>query len=202
MAWTYATLSQAIQDYLESDEQTLTDNMSVIVQQAEDRILKNAQLPEFRQNSTGLTTASDQYLGTPADYLAPYSLAVDNSGYEFLLFKDVNFIRSAYPQTTTTGVPKYYGVFDQDFFILGPTPDSAYAVELHYFFKPESIVTASTSWLGDNAESTLFYGCLLEAYTFQKADADMIQITSTRYDEALAKLKELAGANTSDSYRR
>ena len=161
MAWTYAALNQAIQDYLETDETTFVANISIFTQQAEDRILKDIQLPEFRKNVTGSLSGSDQYLAMPTDYLSPYSLALDNTGYEFLLFKDVNFIREAYPLNSAEGTPKYYAAFDGDFFIVGPTPDQGYAVELHYFYKPETIVTASTSWLGDNAESALLYGCLI-----------------------------------------
>jgi len=204
MAWTYATLSQAIQDYLEvSDEETLTNNLPVIVQQCEDRILKSVQLPDFRKNSTGSITQDDPYLGVPDDYLAPYSLSLDNSGIEFLLFKDVNFIREAYPSSSATGTPKYYALFEADFFILGPTPDINYAVELHYFYKPESIVTAGTTWLGDNAVTTLLYGCLIEAYTFLKGDADLMQVYETRFQEGLEKLKVLGEyRSVDDSYRR
>jgi hypothetical protein len=163
MAWTYTTLKSALQDYLESTETTFVANIPIIVQQAEDRILKQVQLPDFRKNQTGLTTASDQYLGIPTDFLAPYSLAVNNSGYEYLLFKDVNFIREAYPLNTTEGVPKYYSIFEDTFFLLAPTPDAQYEVEIHYFFKPETIVTASTSWLGTHAEAALFSACVHEA---------------------------------------
>jgi hypothetical protein len=202
MAFTYTTLSDAIQDYLVSHEAVLITNMPVIVQQAEDRILNNAQLPDFRKNVIGSTTISDQYLSTPTDFLAPYSLAVDNSGYETLIIKDVNFIREAYPSSGAEGVPKYYGIFEDNNFILGPTPDAAYTAELHYFYRPESIVTATTSWLGTNAESCLLYGCLVEAYTFQKGDADMLAVCEKRYTDALEALKILAeGRNRSDAYR-
>jgi len=140
----------------------------------------------------------------PSDFLAPYSLAVDNSGYEFLLFKDVNFIREAYPASTTEGIPKYYAVFDENTFILGPTPNANLTAELHYFYKPESITASSdgTSWLGTNAESALLYGSLIEAYTFLKGDSDMLNIYMTRYNEALEDLKNVGeGYDTTDSYR-
>ena len=140
----------------------------------------------------------------PSDFLAPYSLAVDNSGYEFLLFKDVSFIREAYPVGTTEGIPKHYAVFDENSFILGPTPNSNLTAELHYFYKPESITASSdgTSWLGTNAESTLLYGCLVEAYTFLKGDPDMLNLYTARYEDALGKLKTLGeGYSTTDSYR-
>ena len=204
MAWTFTTLKQAIQDYTQNSETTFVNNLSVIITQAEDRILKSVQLPDFRKNSTGITTSGNAYLATPSDFLAPYSLAVDNSGYEFLLFKDVNFIREAYPSSSTEGVPKYYGLFSDANFIIGPTPQSNYNVELHYFYKPESITVSSdgTSWLGTNAESSLLYGCLVESYTFMKVNPDLMQVYNTRYMEALENLKALGeGYSTTDSYR-
>ena len=204
MAWTFTTLKNAIQDYLETTETTFVNNLSVIITQAEDRILNSGQLPDFRKNVTGTTTDGTPYLTMPTDFLAPYSLAVDNSGYEYLLFKDVNFIREAYPAATTEGVPKYYAVFDESTFILGPTPSSNLTAELHYFYKPESITASSdgTSWLGTNAESALLYGSLVEAYTFLKGDADMLNTYMTRYGEALSDLKNIGeGYDTTDSYR-
>lgn len=204
MAWTFTTLKQAIQDYTQNSETTFVNNLSVIITQAEDRILKSVQLPDFRKNSTGTTTSGNAYLATPSDFLAPYSLAVDNSGYEFLLFKDVNFIREAYPSSSTEGVPKYYGLFSDANFIIGPTPQSNYNVELHYFYKPESITVSAdgTSWLGTNAESSLLYGCLVESYTFMKGNPELMQVYNTRYMEALENLKALGeGYSTTDSYR-
>ena len=204
MAWTFTTLKNALQDYLETTETTFVNNLSVIITLAEDRILKSVQRPDFKKNSTGSTTSSNKYLTCPTDFLAPYSLAVDNSGYEFLLFKDVNFIREAYPSSSTTGIPKYYALFDADNFILAPTPNANLTAELHYFYKPESITSASsgTSWLGDNAESTLLYGCLVEAYTFLKGEPDLMQLYAARYEDALGKLKALGeGYDTTDSYR-
>jgi hypothetical protein len=202
MAWTYATLSQAIQDYLETDEETLATNLPVIVQQAEDRILKTVQLPAFRRNVTGAMTSGDQYLGAPDDFLSAYSLALNDSGYEYLLLKDVSFIREAFPNVATIGTPRYYSIFEETFFLIGPTPDQNYDIELHYFYKPESIVTASTSWLGDNAVSTLLYGCLVEAGTFQYGDGDMMQTYAARYEDALQKLRLLGeGRSAVDSYR-
>jgi hypothetical protein len=202
MAFTYATLSQAIQDYVESDETSFVANIPVIVRQAEERILKRVQLPAFRKNSALTLTAGNQYLALPGDYLSPYSLAVDNSGYEYLLIKSENYIRQAYPDSTVQGVPKVYGVFDVDKFIVGPTPDANYSVELHYFYRPQSIVDAGTSWLGNNAENALLYGCLLEAYTYLKGDADLMQLYSQRYSEALGMLEQFGeGYTTTDSYR-
>ena len=194
----------AIQDYLETTETTFVSNLPTIIKQAEDRILKSVQLPDFRKNSTGVMANGNKYLQCPDDFLSPYSLALDNSGYEFLIFKDVNFIREAYPVSTVKGTPKYYGIFDAETFILGPTPDTDFAVELHYFHKPESITESSdgTSWLGTNAESTLLYGSIVEAYTFLKGEADLMQLYVGRYQEAISNLKILGeGADTTDSYR-
>ena len=204
MAWTYTTLKNAIQDYLETTETTFVNNLPVIIKQAEDSILKSIQLPDFRKNVTGSTTDGTPYLSMPSDFLAPYSLAVDNSGYEFLVFKEVSFIRESYPVATTEGIPKYYAVFDENSFILGPTPNANLTAELHYFYKPESITASSdgTSWLGTNSESTLLYGSLVEAYTFLKGDADMLNLYTARYEDALGKLKALGeGYDTTDSYR-
>lgn len=202
MAWTYTTLKQAMQDYLETDETTFVDNIDIIIQQAEDRILKKVQLPDFRKNVTGSTTTDDPYLSIPTDFLSPYSLSIDNSGQEFLQFKDVNFIREGYPTASGTGVPKYYAIFEDTFFLLGPTPDDDYTAELHYFYKPDSIVTASTSWLGTHAESALLWACLYEAYVFLKGDIDLLQVYKDRMDDAVNDLKILGeGRSKIDSYR-
>lgn len=204
MAFTFTTLKQAIQDYLETDETTLVTNLPTIITQAEERILKSVQLPNFRKNVTGTTTQSNSYLETPSDFLAPYSLAVDNSGYEYLLFKDVNFIRQAYPVESTTGIPKHYAIFDDTTFILGPTPSGNLTVELHYFYEPQSITVSSdgTSWLGANAENALLYGSLVEAYTFLKGEPDLLQLYQGRYESAMQELIALGeGYSTTDSYR-
>jgi len=202
VSWSYSTLTQALQDYLETDETTFVTNIPVIVRQAEDRILKAVQLPDFRKNATGTTADGDQYLGIPTDFLAPYSLTIDSSGQQFLIFKNVNFIRAAYPASTTEGTPKYYAIFDDTYFILGPTPDAVYTVELHYFYRPESIVTASTSWLGTHAEAALFSSCLHEAYVFLKGDQDLMVKYKEQMDTDLMALKLLAeGRNKTDEYR-
>ena len=204
MAFTFTTLKEAIQDYVESSESSFVSNLPNIIQQAEDRILNRCQLPDFRKNVTGSVASGNQYLIMPSDFLTPYSMAIDNSGFEYLMFKDVNFIRQAYPSSSTQGAPKYYGLFSDTSFIVGPTPDSAYDVELHYFYKPESITTSASgeSWLGTNAESALLYGCLVEAYTYLKGDPDLMQVYGGRYEEAISRLEELAeGYSTTDSYR-
>ena len=204
MAFTYTTLKSAMQDYLQNTETTFVNDIATIIVQAENRILKAVQLPDFRKNTTGTMTSDSAYLGTPSDFMAPYSLALDSSGYEYLLFKDVNFIREAYPVSSTTGTPKHYALFDDESFILGPTPDSGYTVELHYFYKPTSITASGdgTSWLGDNAENALLYGCLVEGYTFMKGDQDMMAVYQKQYEDSLGRLKSLAeGYSTTDSYR-
>jgi hypothetical protein len=200
----YAQLSAALQDYTEDYDTVFVNNIPTFVQNAEERIYNTVQLPALRKNSTSSFNANNKYLPTPDDYLSVFSFAVvDNSGnYSYLLDKDVNFIREAYPAPTDTGLPKYYALWDQDTFIFGPTPNSSYTVELHYFYYPESIVTAGTSWLGDNFESALFYGSLIEAATFMKEEADVVKLYMERYNEALALLKQLGdGKNRQDAYR-
>ena len=206
MAWTFTTLKSAIQDYTENTEASFVSNMTNIIVQAENRIIKSVELPNFRKNQTGTFTSSNSYLATPTDYLYPYSLAVidGDSNYNYLLNKDVNFIREAYPASATTGVPKYYAQFDDDFFIVGPSPNSGYTVEIHYFYIPESITAASsgTSWLGTNASEALLYGSLAEAYTYMKGEQDILNNYEKRFKEALERLTlESDGYNRKDAYR-
>ena len=206
MAWTFTTLKSAIQDYTENSETTFTSNLTNIIVQAENRIIKSVELPNFRKNSTGGVTTGNSYLQTPTDYLYPYSLAVidGDSNYNYLLNKDVNFIREAYPLQSTTSLPKFYAQFDDDYFIVGPTPDSDYSVELHYFYIPESITVNSdgVSWLGTNATEVLLYASLVEAYTFMKGEPDILAYYEKRFNEALGKLTlESDGYNRKDAYR-
>jgi hypothetical protein len=182
----YAALKQAIEDYTENYETSFIANIPVFVQQAEQRIFNSIQFPSLRKNVLGTLTDGNKYLSCPNDFLASYSLAVvhTNGDYEYLLNKDVNFIRQAYPQPTDKAFPKYYALFGPTIsgstvtnelsFILGPTPDATYTAELHYFYYPESIVTAGTSWLGDNFDTVLLYGSLVEAYTYMKGETDMM----------------------------
>jgi len=205
----YTQLVTAVSDYTENTFETA--EMNTFIQQAEQRIYNTIQFPSLRKNVTGTITANNKYLSCPLDYLSTFSLAVvDATGaYEYLLNKDVNFIRQAYPQPTDTAIPKYYALFGPNSavanelsFILGPTPDATYTVELHYFYYPESIVTAGTSWLGDNFDSVLLYGTLVEAYTFMKGETDMMQLYDGKYKEALELAKRLGdGLERSDSYR-
>jgi hypothetical protein len=213
---TYTELVAAIEAYSENyDTSTggFVDNIPVFVYNAEQRIYNTVQLPSLRKNVIGTLTASNKYLACPTDFLATYSMAVINpdTSYTYLLNKDVNFIREAYPTPTDTGTPAYYALFGPDTsainelsFIVGPTPDAAYNVELHYFYYPESITTVSTgrTWLGDNFESVLLYGSLLEADAFMKSDPDVITYHKDRYTEALALLQRLGnGLERGDAYR-
>ena len=208
----YTALSNAIQAYTENTEADFVANIPVFVTQAEQRIFNSVQFPSLRQNVTGVTTTNNKYLQCPTDFLAVYSLAIINASgeYEYLLNKDVNFIRQAYPQPTDTGIPRYYALFGprsdnaaELTFILGPTPDAAYGAELHYFFYPPSItVSPYTSWLGDNFDPVLLYGSLVEAYTYMKGEADMMALYNGKYQEALALAKRLGdGMERQDAYR-
>jgi hypothetical protein len=205
MAWTETTLKEAIQSYVEvEDEDNLVANLDTIIKQAEDRILKNVQIPDFRKSVTGTVTVGDQYLSIPSDFLSPYSISIDNGGYEFLLFKEVNYIRQVYPSPSDRGTPRFYSIWDDNFFLLGPTPDIVYNMELHYFYRPPSIVDSvdGTSWIGTNAESTLLAACLLESYIFLKGDADLLATYAERYKESLQELKFLGEwRNKADQFR-
>jgi len=202
MSWTFTTLKSAIQN----TETSFVSNLPTFIVQAEDRIIKSVELPNFRKNVTGTFTASNQYLATPSDYLYPYSLAVldSDSNYTYLLNTDVSFMREAYPLATTTGTPKHYAQFDDTTFIVGPTPSSNFTTELHYFYIPQSITVASdgTTWLGTNAPEVLLYASLLEAYTFMKGEPDLMMNYEKRFQEALQRLTlESDGYNRKDAYR-
>lgn len=205
MSFTYAQLVDTIYGYLQTDENGIsTTDMNTIIRQAEQRIYYDVQIPVLKKNVTGTMTSGNRYLSTPDDYLSTYSIAVDNNGtYEYLLPKEVAFLREAYPDTATTGVPRYYAIFDNDTLLIGPPPDSNYAVELHYFYEPQSIVDSPTgTWISENAENALLYGCLFEAYTYLKGEQDLISLYATRYKESLDALKVIGeGRNRSDTYR-
>jgi len=210
---TYTQLTAAICDYTQNFDQDFVSNIPVFITQAEQRIYNTVQFPSLRRNVTGFTSNNNKYLACPSDFLAVYSMAVvDTTGaYEYLLNKDVNFIRQAYPTPNSTGTPKYYALFGPSFaagtelsFILGPTPNNQYTVELHYFYYPESITISDngTSWLGDNFDSVLLYGSLVEANTFMKGEADMTALYNGKYTEALALAKRLGdGMERQDAYR-
>jgi hypothetical protein len=201
----YAALSQSLQNYTENTEASFIASIPTFVQLAEERIYNSVQIPAIRRNVTGNLTAGVKYLQLPTDWLATFSLAVIDpatNAQEFLLNKDVNYIRQAYPDPDDEGVPQHYGQFDADTLILGPTPDANYEMELHYYHYPQSIVTAGTSWLGDNFETVLLYGSLREAYLYMKGEPDIIANVEDKYQEALALLKQLGdGKDRRDAYR-
>lgn len=205
MSFTFSELKTAIQDYSENSETTFVNNLSIFIENAEQRIFESVQLEFFRKNVTANLTASNQYLAMPDDYLASYSLSVTSSSAKsFLLMKDVNFIEDYNPNSSTTGLPKYYAAFTSDNFILAPTPDSGYQVELHYFYRPTSLTAGAdsgTTWLSTNAPFAMLYGALIEAYTFMKGEADIIQNYDQKFMQAIARLKDLGEAKqTGDAY--
>jgi len=206
----YTELKTAVQDYVEN---TFSDaDFATMTDLAEQKIYNTVQLPALRKNVTGVLSAGNQYLATPNDFLSVFSLAVFPTGggaYTYLLNKDVNFIRESYPNPTSTGVPKYYAIFGPVYnlpteltFILGPTPVAGYTAELHYFYYPESIVTAGTSWLGDNFDSVLVNAILVEAARFMKAEQDIVQLYTSQFNDSILLLKNLGdGKNRMDAYR-
>jgi hypothetical protein len=202
MGWTYTTLVQAIKDFTEYDETTFNSNIDTFIQNCEERLLYAVNLQVFRKNSIGNCTASNKYLTAPTDYLSAFSLSITANGSTvFLLDKDVEYLQE-YNPTGATGVPKYYGFFDVNTFILAPVPASSYATELHYYYRPESIVTAGTSWLGDYAEQAMHYGTLVEAYTYMKGEADLLTLYNNRFLESLNRLKNFGeGRENTDAYR-
>ena len=227
----YSELFIAVKGYLENDfpstvftdsagsssssaaALTSTEQVNTFITQAEQRIYNTVQFPSLRKNVTGTLSTNNKYLSCPSDFLAVYSMAVVNTdgSYSFLLNKDVNFIRESYPIPTDTGVPAYYALFGpvstneaELTFILGPTPDAAYTMELHYFYYPESITTTAsgTTWIGDNIDSVLLYGTLVEGYTFMKGEADMIGLYEKKYQDAMMLAKRLGdGMERRDAYR-
>lgn len=205
MAYTFTTLKTAIQDYTDNAETTFVSQLSRFIINAEERILKECQLDDFRKNVTGSATQSIKFLTKPTDFLAPFSLSVVNSSSnEFLEYKHITFLQDYTPDPTTTGVPKYYGDWDEDTFLLAPTPNANFTAELHYFYRPQSITASSdgTSWLGTNAELAMLYGALVEAYTFMKGEQDLMALYNGRFQEALQWLKNLGeGKQTLDEYR-
>ncbi len=217
---TYQELVVAIQEYTENYEQTFVDNIPLFLRQTETRVYNTVQIPALRSNKTGVLSANNKYLPAPRDFLSVYSLAViENYGtatevYHYLLNKDVNYIREAYPTPADTGLPQYYAIFgpavtanvatDELTFILGPTPNAAYYAELHYYYYPESITEAADgrTWLGDNYDPVLLYGALREAYLFMKGEQDVIANVEAKYNEAMGQLKRLGdGMERQDAYR-
>jgi len=204
-AWTYATLVQAIKDFTQYDETTFNTNIPTFIQNAEERILFAVDLTSFRKNQTGTLTSSNKYLAVPSDYISTFSLSVTSGGSKtFLLQKDVEYLQE-YNPTDATGIPKYYAIFDINTFILAPVPSSALAVELHYYYRPQSLTDTSgstTTWISQYAQEALLYGSLVEAYIYMKGEADLIALYDKRLNEALARLKNFGeGREDVDAYR-
>jgi hypothetical protein len=207
MSFTYGQLKQALQDYLETSETTFVNNLPLFIRLSEERILKNVQLNLFRKNVTANATLGNQFLACPSDFLAPFSLSYTDAGNDkiFAEFKDVSFVQEYAPDAAVTGAPRYYAQFDNENFILGPAPNSAYTMELHYFYRPVSLTAGAdsgTTWLSINAELTLFYGAMIEAYLFLKGDPDLLTSYDKRFQESLMGLKMLGEAKQiTDEYR-
>ena len=207
MSYTYAELKTAIQDYTENTETSFVTNLPTFIKNAEQRIFKLVDLEFFRKNATSSLSQNDPYISVPTDYLASFSMSITNSSSkEFLLQKDVNFIQEYGPNSATTGVPKYYAYFDVDNFIVAPTPNSNYAVELHYYYRPTSLTAGADSgntWLSENAPNAKVYASIKEAYTFMKGEQDLLGVYEKQFNEALSRIKDLAEAReNSDAYRR
>ena len=206
MSFTYAQLKQAVQDFSENTETSFVTNLPVFIRGAEDRIFSVVDLELFRKNATSALSNNDPFLSCPTDFLAPFSFRITTANNErFLLIKDVNYIQE-YNKSISNTLPKYYGIYDIDNFIVGPTPDSNYTVELHYYYRPASITAgadSAKSWLSENAPNALLYGSLVEAYTYMKGEPDMMQLYEQRFAQEVQRLKDLAEAREiSDAYRR
>ena len=206
MSFTLTTLTSSIQEWTQNDESTFVAEIPFFIKNAEERIFKVVDLDYFRKNVTGTMTSGNKFLEKPSDYLSTFSLSyVDSSSQNvFLLQKDVNFIQEFTPNPSTTGSPRFYSSFDVDTFIVAPTPDSSYAVELHYYYRPASLTTvdSETTWISTNAPDALLYACLVEAYTFMKGENDLIQLYTARFTEAMSRLKIYGeGQENTDAYR-
>jgi len=205
MSFTLTTLKQSIQDWTENTETTFVNELDFIIKNAEERILKSVDLDFFRKNVTGGLTTGNKFLQKPSDYLATFSLSyVKDSANVFLLQKDVNYIQEFTPNPSTTGSPRFYSSFDVNTFIVAPTPDSSYAVELHYYYRPASLTTdnSGSTWISTNAPDALLYASLVEAYTFMKGESDLIQLYTARFTEAMSRLKVYGeGQENTDALR-
>lgn len=206
MSFTLTTLKQSIQDWTENDETTFVNELDFFIKNAEERIFKVVDLDYFRKNVTGSMTSGNKFLQKPSDWLASFSISFVNSSSEnvFLLQKDVNFLQEYTPNPSTTGSPKYYANFDVSNFILAPTPNSDYTVEIHYYYRPASLTTdnSGSTWISTNAPDALLYACLIEAYTFMKGENDLIQLYTARFSEAMSRLKIYGEAQeNTDAYR-
>jgi len=206
MSFTYAQLKTAIQDFCENDETSFVSNLPVFIEAAEERIFKLVDLENFRKNASASMTASNKYLAAPSDFLSSFSLSVSVSGSkQFLLIKDVNFLQEYWPDASTTGVPKFYALFDDSNFLIAPTPADNYDVELHYYYRPASLTAGGdggTTWLSINAPNCMLYGSLVEAYIYMKGEQDIVGLYEQRFQESLLRLKDFAeGRENFDAYR-
>ena len=206
MSFTLTTLTSSIQEWTQNDEATFVAEIPFFIKNAEERIFKVVDLDYFRKNVTGTMTSGNKFLEKPSDYLSTFSLSYVNSSSQnvFLLQKDVNFIQEFTPNPTTTGSPRFYSSFDVDTFIVAPTPDTSYAVELHYYYRPASLTTddSGSTWISTNAPDALLYACLVEAYTFMKGENDLLQLYTARFTEAMSRLKIYGEAQeNTDAYR-
>jgi len=207
MSFTFGTLKTAIQDYTDNAETTFVSHLSDFIKAAEQRIFSSVDLEFFRKNVSGSTTSGNRFLAMPTDFLASFSLSIENSSSkEFLLLKDVNYLQEFHPNESTTGTPRFYALYDYENFILAPTPNAAYTAELHYYYRPNSLTAGSdsgTTWLSENAPNAMLYGSLTEAYTFMKGEKDLMDLYNGRFIEALSRIKDLGEAReNSDAYRR
>ena len=202
MGWTYSTLVQAIEDFTEYTEASFVSNINTFIQNCEERILYSVDLDVFRKNVSGTASSGNQYVAVPTDFRSSFALNITSAGSKiFLLNKDVEYLQE-YNPTGATGIPKYYSIFDVDNFILAPVPNTSFPLELHYYYKPESIVTAGTTWIGTNAEQALLYGSLFEAYTYMKGEPEILNLYNQRFAEALTRLKNYGeGRENVDAYR-
>ena len=207
MSFTYSSLKTAIQNYTDNTETTFVSTLDTFIKTTEERIFKSVDLEYFRKNVTSAFTTSDPFLSQPTDFLAPFSLQITTAGSkDFLLHKDVNFVQQYTNDSSSTGTPKYYAIFDVSNFIIGPTPNSSYVTELHYYYRPSSLTVggdSGTTWLSTNAPNTLLYGCLFEAYVFMKGEQDVLAMYDKRFTESLSRLKDYGEAReNTDAYRR
>tara|TARA_Y100000114_G_scaffold143595_1_gene151305 strand:+ start:380 stop:1027 length:648 start_codon:yes stop_codon:yes gene_type:complete len=206
MSFTKATLTTAIQDYTDNSETTFVNNIPTFIKAAEEKIFKSIDLDIFRKNVTSSLTSSDEFLTVPSDYLASFSFQITTAGSEsFLLQKDVNYLREYTPASSTTGLPKYYARFDENNFMLAPTPNSNYTIELHYYYRPASITAGADSgstWISTNAPFALLYGSLIEAYTFMKGEPDVLQNYNNTYLQYMERIKDLGEARENTDANR
>lgn len=207
MSFTFGTLKTAIQDYTDNAETTFVSHLSDFIKATEQRIFSSVDLEFFRKNVSGSITSGNRFLAMPTDFLASFSLSIENSSNkEFLLLKDVNYLQEFHPNESTTGVPRFYALFDYQNFLIAPTPNASYTAELHYYYRPSSLTAGAdsgTTWLSENAPNAMLYGSLTEAYTFMKGEKDLMDLYNGRFIEALGRIKDLGEAReNSDAYRR